>query len=388
LPVDLVQEALDRVVPTYHGRNGDWHGVVAAARSQEAPRRRSWSLPAVAAIAAAAALVLFWPGGGDGNRVLERALAAVDGGPVIHLVLRSGSQEFYDLEQRRTRRIPVEHELWFDRQRGLHDVERVAGRVVRDVFYPAGPPEVERQFMGLVAVYRQALRDKDASVGERSSLDGRPVYWITFDVRYPDVGIPTYDAEHRVAVDAETFVPRAWQADGFGRQAQGRDERIVRWETLPRGQGDFSAASTQDSLDDGPWFGLRVVGSRTPEEAKNVLGPTALWLGEEFNGTALGFVREVRFETGRKAQLTEEVPGLHVCYGASEFQPCPVLVTESTGPHSMAGRGHSWETIPPPGTVGLADRFGWLVREGVYVTIEASNRDQVIAAAEALRPIP
>jgi hypothetical protein len=389
MPVDEVREAIDRVVPTYPGRNGDWRGVVDAARSQDAPRRRSWSLPALVAVAATGALLLFWPGGGSGDRVLERALASVDGGPVIHLVLRSGSQEFYDLEQRRLRRIPVERELWFDPQRGLHDVERVAGRVVKDVLYPAGPPELERQFLGLAAVYRQALRDKDASVGERSSLDGRPVYWITFNVRYPDVGIPTYDAEHRVAVDAETFVPRAWHAPAFSRQAQGRDDRVLRWETLPGGRGDFTAATTEDS-DGGTrsWFGITRVGNRSPAETRDVLGKPALWLGAEFAGLPLAFIRELRYETGVNGPPSESLPGLEHCYGSGE--PCAITITESTRPHAMAGRGHGWAVVPPPGNLALTEdgRHGWLVHDGLYVTFAARSREEVVAAAEQLAAIP
>jgi hypothetical protein len=390
MPVDEVQELLDRVVPTYQGRSGEWRGVVAAARSQEAPRRRSWSLPALAAVAAAGALVLFWPGGGSEDRVLERALAAVDGGPVIHLVLRSGSQEFYDLDQDRFRRIPVERELWFDPQRGLHDVERVAGRVAKDVVYPAGLPELERQFLGLAAVYRQALRDKDASVGERSSLDGRPVYWVTFNVRYPEVGIPTYEAEHRVAVDAQTFVPRAWQAEGFGRQAQGRDDRILRWETLPGGRGDFTAATTEDSdSQNQSWFGVTRVGNPSPVEARDALGQPALWLGAESAGLPLAFIRELRYETGVSGQPpSESLPGLELSYGSGE--PCAITITESTAPHAMAGRGHGWTVVPPPGNLALTEdgRHGWLVREGLYVTIAARSREEVVAAAEQLAAIP
>jgi hypothetical protein len=388
MSVDELEEMLNRVVPSYSGRNGDWHGVVAAARSHEAVRR-NWALPALATLVAAAALVLFWPGGGEGDRVLERALAAIDGGPVVHLVLRSRSQEFYDLEARRLIRVPVENEIWFDPQRGLHDVERVDGRVVNDVLTPPGRPEVDRQFVGLATAYRQALRDKDATVGKRSSLDGRDVYWITFRVRYPDVGIPTYDSDHRVAVDAETFEPRAWQAEGFGRQAQGREGRILRWETLPGGRGDFTAATTDDNAAGSqPWFGITRVGNRSPDEARAVLGMPALWLGGEIEGRPLAFIRELRFESGLNSPPTESLPGLELCYGAGE--PCEITLTEATKPHSMAGRGHSWEIVPPPGTLALSadGRTGWLVRDGVYVTLAARNRDELIAAAERLTVIP
>jgi hypothetical protein len=389
VPVDEVQEALDRAVPSYAGRNGDWDGIIASVRAREPARPRPWTVPALAVVFVATALVLFWPGGGDGDRILERALAAIDGGPVIHLVLRSGSQEFYDLETHRLVRVPVEHELWFDPQRGLHEIERVNRRIVSDVLTPPGMPEVDRQFLGLASAYRRALRDKDASVGERSTLDGRDIYWITFRVRYPDVGIPTYDSQHRVAVDATTFVPRAWQAEAVERQVQGRDERIVRWETLPAGRGDFTAATTNDNEEtSSPWFGISRVANRSPEEARSVLGAPALWLGLEIDGQPLAFIRELRFESGLSGPPTESLPGLELCYAAGE--PCDLTLTETTAPRAMAGRGHNWEIVPPPGTVALSDdgRQGWLVRDGVYVTLAAENRDELIAAAERLTTIP
>lgn len=388
MPVDELQQALERVVPSYTGRTGDWAGVVSAARSEVRTPKR-WPLPALVAIAAAAALFLFWPAGGNGDRVMERALAAVDGGPVIHLVLRSGSQQFYDLRERRLLRVPVEHEIWFDPQRGLHEVARVDGRVVSDVLSVPGRPEIDRQFLGLAAAYRQALRDKDASVGQRSALDGRDVYWIAYRVRYPDVGIAIYDAEQRVAVDAETFVPRAWRAPGFSRQAQGRDERILRWETLPAGRGDFTAATTnEDEAGSQPWFGITRVGNRSPAEARDVLGVPALWLGKEIGGRSLAFIRELRFESGLNGPPTESVPGLELCYGAGE--PCDVTLTETTRPHAMAGRGHNWETLPPPGTLALSadGRTGWLVRDGVYVTLAAPTTEELLAAAPQLEAIP
>jgi hypothetical protein len=333
---------------------------------------------AVLALAGVLAAVFLWPGN-DGDRILERARAAVAGGPVVHLVLRSGSQEFYDLRRDEVRRVPIERELWFDDNRGLRQIERVQGRVLDDVLYESAGPEVGMQLLGLAEVYREALAAGDADVGDREEVEGRNVYWIEFRVRYPRIGIPAYDAVHRVAVDAETYEPVSWQADRA-------EYRIVRWETLPRGRGDFAAARTEDGTSE-RWAGITLVGTRTPSEARAVL-PDAAWLGETFEDLSLRSIRELRYETGTTGPPFESLPGLELCYGAGS--PCAITIAETTKPHPMAGRGHGWQVTPPPGTLAFTESegIGYVFRDGLYITLVAQGRDQLIAAAKALRPIP
>ncbi|HET8651101.1 MAG TPA: hypothetical protein VFM13_00860 [Gaiellaceae bacterium] len=378
MSVDHVKAAVERSVPSYRGRTGDWEGVLERAR--HAPVRRDWKRPAAVVGAAILALVLFWPGDG-GERILERARAAVAGGPVVHLVLQSRSQEFYDLRRGGLRRVPVEEELWFDESRGLRRIERIDGRVLDDVLYEAAGPEVARQFLGLTEVYRKALAVGDAEESGRSEIDGREVRWITFRVRYPEHGIASYDAEHRVAVDGETYEPVLWRAGGA-------EYRILSWETLPRGRGDFTAARTENGLVQG-LYGATRVGVRAPNEAREVL-PNAVWLGRRFGDLTLEPIRVMRYETGpwTRGGPAESLPGLELCYRAGES--CAVTVSQTIAPQPMSGRGHGWSVTPAPGTLALADAegLGYLVRDGVYVTIQADSREELIAAAKVLTPIP
>ena len=382
MPLDVVQAALDRTVPTYAGRTGDWPGIVEAARRTSTPTsRRRWVAPALAACAVVAAIALFWPSG-ESERVLERALAATDDGPVIHFAYRSGTYEFYDLERRESRRAPSVHEVWFDPSRGLHLVARVDGKVIEDLLLPPGRTEVDRQFVGLAAAYRSALRGGTATVGERSTVGGRAVYWVSFHVSYPDVGIPAYAAEHAVAVDATTYEPVAWRIEDAERP-------ILSWETLPAGAGDFTAKRRVDEANE-RWFGTSLVGTRTPEQARDALPVRAVWLGAAFAGLPLASIREVRYESGGGAQPgepTDSVPGLEFCYGG---EPCDVLISEATEPHPMAGRGHGWSFTPPAGSLALVGDGlrAYLVHDGLYVTLEAETQEQLLEAAKALAPMP
>jgi hypothetical protein len=379
MSVDELTEAIERATPSYAGRTGDWDGVLARARTDRSARSRDWTRTALLALAGVLALFLLWPGD-DRDAILERARAALGRGPVVHLVLRSGSYEFYDLGSERLRRIPVERELWFDESRGLRQIERIEGRALDDVLYTAVGPEVAMQLRGLADVFREALSRGDADVADKETIDGREVHWIEFRVRYPEVGIPSYDEKQRVAVDAETYQPVIWRA-------RGGDYDILRWETLPRGSGDFAARRTEDGVS-GQLGGVTRVGIRSPAEAQKAM-PNALWLGGQFQDLALSSIREVRYETGpwTQGRPSASVPGLELCYGSAER--CVLTLAQTSEPHPMAGRGHGWRVTPPPGTLGLAHGVpvGYLARDGVYVTLLARNEEEVIAAAQALKPI-
>jgi hypothetical protein len=82
-----LRDDLDRMQAMPEAR-GDWDAVLRDANVW----RRSTLVRAIAAFAAAAsalfALALLQPWEGEGPTVLERALAAVDDGPVFHAVLR------------------------------------------------------------------------------------------------------------------------------------------------------------------------------------------------------------------------------------------------------------------------------------------------------------
>ena len=90
--VDEVREALERAVPDFGGRRGDWAGVLAAAGADERDRRRwsRWAVAVVAPVAAVGALALSalfvstpWTTSPD---FLERAQAALTppSGTILH----------------------------------------------------------------------------------------------------------------------------------------------------------------------------------------------------------------------------------------------------------------------------------------------------------------
>src|SRR5688500_17288847 len=84
-----VAELLEGITPGYEERAGDWEAVRRDARG---PRLRRWPLRAglVLAVAAAVAVAaLAWPFQAQQGSLLERALAAIGQGPVLHVVVQT-----------------------------------------------------------------------------------------------------------------------------------------------------------------------------------------------------------------------------------------------------------------------------------------------------------
>lgn len=401
--VDEVREALDREFSFDPGRSGDWEDVLGRAQAPppDRRRRRSYLIALAGAVAAVAAGVLLWPGGDGSASILERARAVVSAGPVIHMVLEAedGRMTEVDLKTGKRRRLEGRHEQWFDPERGFHDLYTVDGRAQRDVLHTVGStPEIERQFIEFTSAYRKALESGRASVAGKGTEDGRKVYWIRFHVRYPSFGIPNYDAEHEVAVDAETFEPRIWRAtqknDALGIPETTTETEIEFWETLPAGAGDFTAAIDGSALPD-DWRGVSRLGPRTPEQARSVLAPPSLWLGDEFRGLPLAGIYELRAESGESPVVSDKQPALEVCYGTrlnntSCTGPAVALLQTST-PIAWLG----WETVvmPAKGTMIVREIQpgfvqGFVRKDGVYLSITASDERLLLAAAQALKPIP
>jgi len=192
--VDEVREALERTVPDYRDRSGDWESVLAQARAGERERRRwsRWPVVAVASVGTAIALALFWPAGGGGDSIIDRARAAVEGGPVIHAVLRQAPVEVYDLERDEYGSVPAVQEEWFNSDRGqLRTVWRVGSQVVGHIVGPSRPASAsgaEQKFAGVATAYIRALDADKASLGPEETVEGQRVYWIRFRVEYSKSG--------------------------------------------------------------------------------------------------------------------------------------------------------------------------------------------------------
>ena len=377
-----VKAALDRMQPNRDAA-GDWDAVL---RDAAVVRRRPLGRPLVGvAVAAAAvfALALFHPWAGDGPTVLERALAAVDDGPVLHVVLRDEAEgAVIDLETGDRSPLYRDREVWFDEARGLREVTRFGGVVQRDVFYAPDrlPSDLRKTYSGLASGYREALKNGDARVLGQGEIDGISVHWIQTE-RYVlfDPDGTRHVWQRVVAVSQETFEPVYVdeKADGeFGPQTGARI-RSVEW--LPADKGDFRAHGANRS------FGGFVIrnGRKAPGEVAALLGRTPLWLGETFRGIPL----ETSGSAGSRAAVS-------MFYGTRFSQErgegAPDLrrfVVLKQAPDLAAFPEYVAEFFRP-GAVVVLERQGFVQRNGLYVVIAAPTEELIVAAARALEPMP
>jgi hypothetical protein len=282
-----VAELLDRFTPRYDTRAGDWEAVRHAARG----RRRRWPLRAglVLAVGAAAAVAaLAWPFQAQQSGFLERALAAIGDGPVLHVVVQTAdTATLIDLSTGSRERVQGKSEVWYDSQRGLaRYVYRLGGVVRRDAVSGLKEPPVE--FVALARDYRQALESGSARVAGEGVVDGEPVAWIT---------ISTYTSldraegrEHewarQVAVSRRTLQPLALARRRDDDASPRIDTRILKLELLPAGAGGFMTVGDSTTSARDPLL-RRLRHNRVPitlEQARATLGRTPLWLGPEHAG--------------------------------------------------------------------------------------------------------
>ncbi|MGH7341720.1 MAG: hypothetical protein ACREKH_14605, partial [Candidatus Rokuibacteriota bacterium] len=291
-------------------------------------------------------------------------------------VLQRPPVEVYDLERDEYGSVPALQEEWFNPDRGqLRTVWRVGSQVLGRIVGP------RRQFAGVATAYIRALDADEASLGPEETVDGQRVYWIRFRVEHSK----SRTAEHEVAVDAETFEPRFHRVDG------GPISTVLTFETVPVGQGDVTPTPVEGlgpGVDAG-WSGPSSVGPHSPAEARAAFR-RALWLGERFRTLLLASIHETRYENQAPPGIfPRHGRALELCYGSGE--PCAVSLVQTNGSgRGLCARGHLWPFEPPPGTLALGDRpgVGFVIHDGVYVLLLARDRDELIAAAKALTPIP
>jgi hypothetical protein len=442
---------LDELTPTYDDRHGDWERVTADARS---PRHRvtvPWARAAVlaGAVAAAAALVLAWPFGDQHGSVLDRALAAVGDGPVLHTVLRGEwGGTLVDLTSGRRTAVYGNDEVWFDTESGqVHSIRRLGGVVQED--WLGKPVKQTAVLAALGREYRHALESGTAHVAGDDTIDGEPVAWVTIHselVPGPSGRITKW--AQQVAVSQRTYKPVALRETRDGRPSRGMLQRVLELQMVARDPADFVTSRPSR-------VGTAFNRSRDEirlEQASTVLGGTPLWVGHDHDGLPLtGVYREtiraghqerVRV-TGAKAAAAikcshdagtdegdcfrglglrspvEVRPGGVFTFERSirwsDAQNSVVFVYGNVGDPSTYLKGGApspdkrYLTVtegtrrPPPFRYG-AGRYvpragslfvaagerttGYLQRDGVQITIDTGSEAAVVAAARALTPVP
>jgi hypothetical protein len=400
---DLAQ-LLEESTPFPHGARHDWEAVLA-----DAKRRRVRRLGPVAALAvavsAAAMLTLFWPfGNGRPGGILDRALAAAGDGPVVHLVVREGwGGTLVDLATGARSPVYAERELWYDPARGLHEAARLGGQQIGDVLHHAGavPSMAVREFTSLARNYRSSLESGDAKLVGPGTLDGMPVYWIRFETRhYPDVADgKLHELGDDIAISKDDYAPVGMRETLDGKDQPDGPSRVLDYETLPAGSGDFSTPPHVNT-DTGTAYRFGPQGALTSGEAAQVL--PAVWDGGRLGELPLAGITKLEWAERPAGVSTwmNETHGVRLVYSAGNPTIAAIpgpLVQAGDGPYvvidefpssapSAALRIGGYK--PPADELFLQEERGTLVVGGVAISIVATSADLVVQAAQQLEPIP
>jgi hypothetical protein len=368
---------------------------------------RRWPplLVAFVTVVVALAAAAVWERGGTPSLV-ERALAAVGEGPVVHVVIEQQTENVY-VELESGERIPQlqQIELWIDERRSMeHEVRRIDGRVVSEVLvtpelmvsphppvytcawitaHPAAArkarvscdpknahlgytPQLDPALANFVDGYRSALQKGTAKEIGNGEIEGKPVTWLSLRVENG----PTAE----IAVDEDTGKP-------VRVRERGRTYDVLLLETLGASEGNFRAREQRQPQ---PVYGSAGAEGPIPLNKASEWVPGALWLGPTAHGVPLSLV-ELQFPTTgfglRSGRPVERGVGVELRYGNYS----PIVIQQSREPQ-MA---YAWypDAVPREGSVLLGGFGGWLVQDGVYVHIRNQDPDLVVEVARALRPI-
>ncbi len=398
------------------------------------PRDRRWRLPSLvgtAGVAAAAVAVLLGSPWSGGSGLVQRALAAVGTGEVLHAVTEqpapSGPYEAVSLPSGRPIQATERQEIWFDQSRNLKKTITSVNGVVTDQLLqtpqggytgdgnprnlctwnaaqqqfsctetntqngapnmPGPAPTLETALAGFVDRYQSALASGAATKTGTGEVDGQQVTWLRMNADSKDY----YPAEE-VAIDASTYVP-------------------VFVRTLNSNPVQFTVTAIDTESYDPSLFTppARVhppmsvtTGAPTPidaTQAPGLLGGEALWLGQTWNGYQFAGVEQQQVTadyapgSGKQPTQAVAVTFTYAPPGGSAASPDALQITETTqcvGATENMPCGGSGGIGPSEGILLLDPHFSssYTMQDGLYVTIrQNSSQSDPVAVANALQPL-
>ena len=385
-----------------------------------APQRHRVVIALAAALVATAAAVvgITAPWRGGEAFTLDRALAAIGGGPVIHAVVEASAPDavVLDLTTGSERPIVQRNEYWYDAERSLlrtrisfdetvrseiletprgavSDAGRVADRGYR--------PEVDAALAGFVTRYRSALRGGTASIVGERIVAGREA--VVLRIRGLDANVLPGGGAEEVTVDAQSYRPLTFQyLEPSGRRSV--LWRVNELESLERTPALFAAPelSSPRPMAAGGGGGGREL---SLDEAATVLGRPALWAGPTVGELKLVRQRlaeaQLTWTDGRRthSRVLELAYGTAIGDGGLDRdRPFLVISQAETAEDGFTiGFGGRAGAPPPEGLIalraaiivnGTIERWhGRMRADGLYVSIESNQRNLIVRAARALRAL-
>lgn len=364
----------------------------AVAATQQPPKRSPVLRPAarlgavavVATVVVAALLVL--PQGKHG--VVDRALAAIGNGRVVHIVAEGPMGTTYvDLQSGHRRVQYYRLELWADQKRDrFHAISSLNGKLVGDILWPQDAKNgltvdpVGPSFGADWSGYREALANGRATRVGKGVAYGHRVYWLRF--RPVDAKSPRSE----VAVDAQTFKPVVFRTYSGPHVI---DQHVLLAETTDFAPADFTRRGPEPLIILGPGDGAGSFGITKSGKLSRTVPRGWLTAGTAADGHKLAAV----------VSQTVTTDGIQLIYGSVDHGfPGPDATTVDELPIPGPDR-QMWTHIPADtvqiqlGPTRVSSRvplqwIGYVVKNGRYVTITTEHGEQaVVAIARSLQRV-
>lgn len=368
----------------------------AVAETQRPARRRVTGprfLTATVAVAAAVAIALVAPWQERGPSFVDRALAAVGGGPVVHAVVEYSWDRdvVVEIATGEERQRVHRTEYWYDEERKtlrtrqltdgvqLTEIVETPQRAWSDVgeFRAGGNvARLDPAIAGFVTGYRDALEDGSAEVVGETIVDGRTAKLIRFR---PAAG----GGVQEVAVDAESYRPLRFHYTYPPDGRRSPEWRVVSIETVPREPSTFAPPERSAPRPTAGWG--EEAAAISLDRAAAVLGSTPLGLvgrrvervelqqvgAELTDGRRVeGVVLRIEYEDGLRVSQAVDPAGLYA-----------LGIDDGGAPTAPAG---SMSVFSDPRSRWQAElRVG---KSGVV--IDAPTPELLLESARALRPLP
>jgi hypothetical protein len=367
-------------------------------RRRRLPRR---VLLAAAAVMAAAAVALLapWQDEDGGGLVTERALAALPTkAPVMHVVLEQRLGTRMNLETGRLSPVLVRSESWYDRERSLLRVRGYRdGRLLADSTVRAAGDSIDAAmvigFAQAADVIRKALADGRARIVGEARIRDRDVYLLDAE---PEPG--GYQGPVRTAIDKHTYELVQLRGESFAGSPEW-ELNVLAFDYLPRRGGVFGRPGPDNSM---TGSGAEIIPIDLAAARTALGGKVALWAGPELDGKAIGAVALHDVQVDSPVGRPIRGQALKLTYGAGGLggpRRGSVVLTQIRADDPARSYLEEANTTPP----GFADLHSSMIgsdqnqfrswtaslrHSGFLVKIEGVDRELVLRAARALRPIP
>ena len=319
--------------------------------------------------------------------LVDEAIAAIDTGPTIHVVVDEGpGAQLVDLRTGKTRVLRSGAEVWSDPKLGTVWVSTLDGkRTQRFVVPPAQNAPVFAWWRPVVAGYRAQLRSGAYHLVGTGQIAGQPVDWIAGK---PTSGAPG-NGVTEIAISRATYKPLYWRERSNGTIKPGSGVRVLTVETLPRQPALFAHRTAPF----GPGLqGFTGNGVRTTlRAARAAMNPDPAVPPAEIANLRRTWVGLPNYLAPPYNSYRDQIGGVTLYYGRLDQYGDPahqgsyISITEF--PHRnvvVTFNGVSLFRQDAAIVTQQSNTIATMKTHGLYVIIQAGSRAEALAAARAL----